>query len=229
MENVVMQYPSIDWLAVAPIIVLLVGMMVNLVAAALTRPWPRAWYAIGNLKLAVAAIIIEMFLWHDIGRDGSRIIINDSLSIDHFTMLCWIGIAGALGLVSLATADYLRREQLEGPEVYALYICAALGAMIMTAANDMIVLFLGLETLSIALYVLAASHRRRTESQESGLKYFILGGFASAFLLYGIALLYGSTGTTNISGIGRVLSTEVFVNGDDAMLLAGVALLLVGL
>ncbi|MFZ9540809.1 MAG: NADH-quinone oxidoreductase subunit N [Ilumatobacteraceae bacterium] len=229
MENVVMQYPSIDWLAITPIIVLLIGMMVNLVAAALTRPWPRAWYAIGNLELAVAAIVVEMFLWHDIGRDGSRIIINDSLSIDHFTMLCWISIAGALGLVSLATADYLRREQLEGPEVYALYICAALGAMIMTAANDMIVLFLGLETLSIALYVLAASHRRRTESQESGLKYFILGGFASAFLLYGIALLYGSTGTTNISGIGRVLSTEVFVNGDDAMLLAGVALLLVGL
>jgi NADH-quinone oxidoreductase subunit N len=101
--------------------------------------------------------------------------------------------------------------------------------MIMTASNDMIVLFLGLETLSIALYVLASSHRRRTESQESGLKYFILGGFASAFFLYGIALIYGSTGTTNIAGIGNVLSTEVFVNGDDAMLLAGIALLIVGL
>jgi len=93
----------------------------------------------------------------------------------------------------------------------------------------MVVLFLGLETLSIALYVLAASHRRRTESQESGLKYFILGGFASAFFLYGIALLYGTTGTTNISGMGDVLSAEVFLEGDDAMLLAGVALLLVGL
>lgn len=98
----------------------------------------------------------------------------------------------------------------------------------MASANDLVVLFLGLETLSIALYVLAASNRRRVESQESGLKYFILGGFASAFLLYGIALVYGSTGSTNISRIGDVLSAEVFVNGDDALLLAGVALLLVG-
>jgi len=224
-----MQYPSIDWLAVTPLIILLAGMMVNLVLAALTRPWPRAWYALGTVELAVAAVIVEMFLWHDIGRDGSRVVINDALSIDHFTVLCWIGIAGALALVSLSTADYLRREQLDGPEVYALYICAAIGAMIMTAANDMVVLFLGLETLSIALYVLAASHRRRSESQESGLKYFILGGFASAFLLYGIALLYGSTGTTNISEMGRVLSGQVFLKGDDAMLLAGIALLLVGL
>ena len=224
-----MTYPSIDWLAITPLIILLGGMMINLVLASLTRAWPRAWYAIGTVELAVASVVVEMFLWHDINENGTRIIINDAISIDHFTMFCWIGIAGALALVSLSTAEYLRRESLEGPEVYALYICAALGAMIMTASNDMIVLFLGLETLSIALYVLAASHRRRAESQESGLKYFILGGFASAFFLYGIALIYGSTGTTNISGIGNVLSTEVFVNGDDAMLLAGIALLIVGL
>ena len=214
------QYPSIDWLAITPLIILLGGMMITLVVAALTKTWPRAWYAIGTLKLSIAAVVVEMFLWHDVGRDGARSIINDALSIDHFTVLCWIAITGALGLVSLATADYLRREQLEGPEVYALYVCAALGAMVMTAANDLIVLFLGLETLSIALYVLAASHRRRVESQESGLKYFILGGFASAFLLYGIALVYGTTGTTNIAGSGRMLTGVVLLEGDDALLLA---------
>jgi len=229
MSDQVMQYPAIDWLAITPIIILLGGMMINLVIASLTRAWPRAWYAIAAVELAVACVIVEIFLWHDVNIDGSRIIINNAISIDHFTLFCWIGIAIALALVSLSTSEYLRRESLEGPEVYALYICAALGAMIMTASNDMIVLFLGLETLSIALYVLAASHRRRAESQESGLKYFILGGFASAFFLYGIALIYGSTGTTSISGIGKVLSTEVFVKGDDAMLLAGIALLIVGL
>lgn len=223
------QYPSIDWLAITPLIILLGGMMITLVVASLTKTWPRAWYAIGTLKLSIAAVVVEMFLWHDVGRDGARSIINEALSIDHFTVLCWIAITGALGLVSLATADYLRREQLEGPEVYALYVCAALGAMVMTAANDLIVLFLGLETLSIALYVLAASHRRRVESQESGLKYFILGGFASAFLLYGIALVYGTTGTTNIAGSGRMLSSVVLLESDDALLLAGVALLIVGL
>ena len=92
-------YPAIDWLAIAPLIILLSGMMINLVIAALTRVWPRAWYAIGTVVLAVAAIIVEMFIWHDINQDGSRIIINNALSIDHFAMFCWIGIAGALALV----------------------------------------------------------------------------------------------------------------------------------
>ena len=221
-------YPSIDWLAISPLIVLLGGMLPVLVVGALTRAWPRGWYAVAIFKLSIAAIVVEMFLWHDINQDGARVVINDALSIDHFTVFCWIVITGALGLVALASTDYLRREDMEAPEPYAMYVCAALGAMIMTASHDLVVMFLGLETLSIALYVLAASHRRRSESQESGLKYFILGGFASAFFLYGIALVYGVTGSTNIGGISEVLSNEVYLKGDDAMLLAGVALLLVG-
>jgi len=228
MDTSTIVYPSIDWLAITPFIILLSGMMIGLVVGSLTKLWPRALYGGLTAVLALTALITSMFIWADINTDGARTIINDALSIDHFAMFCWIGITGALALVSLSTSDYLRREDSDGPEVYALYISAAIGGMIMASANDFVVLFLGLETLSIALYVLAASNRRRVESQESGLKYFILGGFASAFLLYGIALVYGATGSTNISSIGDVLATEVFVNGDDAMLLAGVALLLVG-
>jgi len=222
-------YPSIDWLAITPLIILLGGMLVLLVVGALTKPWPRAWYAWSHLEVAVAALVIEMILWNRVGHEGPVTIINDALSIDRFALFVWIGVTIALGLVSLATADYLRREELDGPETYALYVCATIGAMVMAAANDLVVLFLGLEILSIALYVLAASHRRRVQSQESGLKYFVLGGFASAFLLYGIAMLYGATGTTNISRMGAYLSDRVFLDGDDAMLLAGVALLMVGL
>jgi NADH-quinone oxidoreductase subunit N len=101
--------------------------------------------------------------------------------------------------------------------------------MVMVSANDLIVLFLGLETLSLSLYLLAASHRKKSESQEAGLKYFILGGFASAFFLYGIALVYGVTGSTNISKVGSTLASEVPRAGMDAMLLVGIGLLLVGL
>ncbi|MFM7871282.1 MAG: NADH-quinone oxidoreductase subunit N [Actinomycetota bacterium] len=227
MDTVV--YPSIDWLSISPLVVLLGGMMIGLVAGALTKAWPRALYGSLTATLSVAALVMTILVWRDIDSDGARTIINDALAIDHFTAFCWIGIIVALALVSLSTSDYLRREDNDGPEIYALYVSAALGGMIMAAAGDLVVLFLGLETLSIAFYVLAASNRRRVESQESGLKYFILGGFASAFLLYGIALVYGATGSTNISQIGTVLATEVFVNGDDALLLAGVALLLVGL
>lgn len=227
MEPIV--YPSIDWLAITPLIILLGGMLVLLVLGALTRPWPRAWYAWSHVEVAVAALVVEMVLWNRIGHEGPVTIINDALTIDRFTIFVWIGVTVALGLVSLATADYLRREDLDGPETYSLYVCAVIGAMVMAAANDLVVLFLGLEILSIALYVLAASHRRRVQSQESGLKYFVLGGFASAFFLYGVALLYGATGTTNIGGMGAYLGDRVFLDGDDAILLAGVALLLVGL
>ncbi|MGA0878111.1 MAG: NADH-quinone oxidoreductase subunit N [Ilumatobacteraceae bacterium] len=226
MDTVV--YPSIDWLAITPLVVLLGGMMIGLVAASLTKSWGRAIYGVSTAVLSLAALATSVVVWHDVGNDGVRTIINNALSVDYFTAFCWIGITGALALVSLSTSDYLHREDSDGPEIYALYVSAALGGMIMAAANDLVVLFLGLETLSIAFYVLAASNRRRAESQESGLKYFILGGFASAFLLYGIALVYGATGSTNVSAIGTVLATEVFVDGDDALLLAGVALLLVG-
>jgi NADH-quinone oxidoreductase subunit N len=109
----------------------------------------------------------------------------------------------------------------------------------MASANDLIVMFLGLEILSIAAYVLAAMHLRRAQSQEAGMKYFVLGAFSSAFFLYGIALVYGSTGSTNlakVAGFGRVVITNSNIAGvvtipndqPSALLLAGLALLLVG-
>ena len=99
----------------------------------------------------------------------------------------------------------------------------------MGSANDLVVLFLGLEILSIAFYVMAASHRRRIESQESGIKYFILGGFSSAFFLYGIAMVYGTAGSTNFTTIVDSFNTNVPAVRHDAFILAGVGLLLVGL
>jgi NADH-quinone oxidoreductase subunit N len=223
------EYPSIDWLAISPLIVVLGGALVLLVVGSLTRMWPRSLYALVTVAVVVPAVILEMVLWNRVGHEGPVSIVNDALSIDRLTLFAWIGITVAVGLVALSTSEYLRREDLDGPETYAMYLAAAIGAMIMASANDFVVMFLGLETLSIALYVLAASHRRRAESQESGLKYFVLGGFASAFFLYGIALLYGATGTTNLSSMGEFLTGQVFLDGDDAMLLAGLALLLVGL
>ncbi len=103
---------------------------------------------------------------------------------------------------------------------------SASGAMIMGAANDLVLVFLGLEILSIALYVLAALDHRRAASGEAALKYFVLGGFSSAIFVYGIALTYGATGTTNLTQIADFLSKNVIVN--DGVLLAGLSLLLVG-
>ena len=115
---------------------------------------------------------------------------------------------------------------MEGAEPYVLMLLSASGGVMMASANDLIVMFLGLEILSIAVYVLAAMHLRKITSQEAGVKYFVLGAFSSAFFLYGIALTYGGTGSTNLVDISGFLSTTVLA--DTGLVLAGLALLLVG-
>ena len=142
-------------------------------------------------------------------------------------MFVTVVIAVAVILAALLTDDYLRRERLEGVEPYVLLLLSAAGGVIMAQANDLIVLFLGLEVLSMAVYVLAAMHRRRVTSQEAGIKYFVLGAFSSAFFLYGIAMIYGGTGTTNLVEILELFSTSVLT--EDGLVLAGLALMLVGL
>jgi len=149
------------------------------------------------------------------------------VAVDGFAVFVKSVILGATLLALLLSGGYLRREHLESPEYFALMLCSATGMMLMASANDLITIFLSLEILSIALYVLAAFDRRRLSSQEAGLKYFLLGSFSSAVFLYGIALVYGATGTTNLSGIAQFLAKIVLLH--DGVLFVGFALLLVGL
>ncbi|MCU1361405.1 MAG: nuoN [Ilumatobacteraceae bacterium] len=221
--------PPIAWFDLSPMLILLGGGLTLLVLAALTPRWPRGLYAAFSATTAGAAMVMCFVLWDDITDKGSHTLVQGAVSFDNFSMFASIAICGAVLLASLITDDYLRREGLDGPEVYALYLTAAIGGVVMASANDLIVLFLGLEVLSISLYVLAASHRRRIESQESGIKYFVLGGFSSAFFLYGVALIYGGTGSTNFDAIFSSFNSSVATDRKDAFVLAGVALLLVGL
>ena len=150
--------------------------------------WPRHLYALFTAGAALAAMILCFFLWDDITDEGAPTLIGGTSARSTCSRCSSPSrSAPSVVLVAFVTDDYLRREDLDGPEVYALYLLSAIGGIVMGSANDLVVLFLGLEILSIALYVMAASHRKRIESQESGIKYFILGGFSSAFFLYGIA------------------------------------------
>jgi NADH-quinone oxidoreductase subunit N len=155
-------------------------------------------------------------------------LIGGSLTLDHFALLGSIAICSAVLLVSLITSDYLSRGGSDAPEIYALYLTAAIGAVVMISSNDLVVLFLGLETLSLSLYLLAASNRQESASQEAGLKYFILGGFASAFFLYGVALTYGVTGTTRLIDLNTALTSYISVPRNDVILLIGIGMILVG-
>ncbi len=149
-----------------------------------------------------------------------------AIGVDGFSVYITILIASAVVLTALIADGYLRQEGMEGPEFYVLMLLSASGGVVMASANDLIVMFLGLEVLSISVYVLAAMHRKRTTSQEAGIKYFVLGAFSSAFFLYGIAMVYGATGSTNMVRIASFLATEVPLT--DATLLVGFAFLLVG-
>jgi NADH-quinone oxidoreductase subunit N len=155
-------------------------------------------------------------------------LIGGSLTLDHFALLGSIAVCAAVLLVSLITSDYLSRDGSNSPEIYALYLTAAIGAVVMISSNDLVVLFLGLETLSLSLYLLAASNRQESASQEAGLKYFILGGFASAFFLYGVALTYGVTGTTRLIDLNTALTAYISVPRNDVILLIGIGMILVG-
>ncbi len=133
----------------------------------------------------------------------------------------------ASGLFAVAQSyDYLKRMDMASGEYYVLMLFAISGMMLMAYANDLIMVFLALELLSIPLYVLAGSARPRVESEESALKYFMLGAFASGFVVYGIALVYGATGSTGLQAIVGVIKSGEF---SPVLLTLGAALILVGL
>ena len=195
------------------------------------------WFA-RYLRLSVDAALTVMIgltslaatwgVWTDRYEiDGAFGLVGDQLGADGFSLVITGVIAGAIVLVALLLDDYLEREGMAGAEMYVLMLFSGAGGAVMASANDLIVLFLALETLSIAVYVMAAMHMRRSESQEAGLKYFVLGAFSSAFLLYGIALTYGAVGSTNLIVIADFLEQNRLV--EDGLLMAGMAMLLVGL
>ena len=220
--------PVIDWYSISPLLVLLFCALLLLLVGSLTPQWRRGWYGLVSALTASVAIVLSIFLWRDVSSSGPKLLVGGALALDHFAVLASIAICSAVLLVSLVTSDYLAGEKSDMPEIYALYLTAAIGGIVMVAANDLIVLFLGLETLSLSLYLLAASNRKRAESQEAGLKYFILGGFASAFFLYGVALTYGATGTTRLVDINLALNSYITIPRNDTLLLIGVGLMLVG-
>jgi NADH-quinone oxidoreductase subunit N len=241
-EVVRIDTPHVDWVGLAPILILIGGALLLLVVDALSlrRP-PAGVRALFTVVVAGASIVSSVPLWQEV-RDPDRGpfgVMSGALGIDAFSVFFFVILAAAVILAALLADGYLRREDMDGPEFYVLVMLSASGGMVMAAANDLIVTFLGLEVLSIAVYVLAASHLRRSQSQEAAIKYFVLGAFSSAFFLYGIALVYGATGSTRLAPISaafggseRLFDTQVTTTailGDSpALLLAGIALLLVG-
>jgi NADH-quinone oxidoreductase subunit N len=222
-----LQLPHIDWVTVAPAGIFFVGGLLLLIAGVfLRRRAPRGLWSVSTVVIALVTLWPTLHLWHQIRHGGARTAIADAIVVDGFSIFIIVVIISTVVMAALLADGYLRREDLDGPEYYVLMLFSASGGMLMAMANDLIVVFLGLEVLSIALYTLAGYQQRRAGSQEAAIKYFVLGAFSSAFFLYGIALVYGTTGSTNLAIISEFLRVNALTNG---LLLAGFALLIVGL
>jgi len=220
--------PRVEWVAILPELILVGAALVLLTASGLRRArLPRGVHMIATIAAAGGALGAAWYLWAQVSDGKARDAVAGAVVVDGFSVFFMILVSCAVVLGALLADDYLRREDLDGPEFYALMMLSASGAMFMAAANDLIVLFLGLELLSISLYVMAGLHLRRSESQEAAMKYFLLGAFSSAFFLYGIALVYGATGSTALPAIADFLRTNVLVS--NGLLVGGLGFLLVGL
>jgi len=211
-------------IALAPEIILSIWGLVILLVGVSPRQAEKPWQAsdLGWLSLlgVLGAALANGWLY-SVTEVGT----HSMIALDRFALFSnWIILAGA-GLGILISLTYVQQQRLQAAEFFALLIFSTVGLMVMAAARDLIVIFLGLEILSIAVYVLAAINRRDPKSAEAGLKYFLLGAFSTGFFLYGIALVYGATGSTHISAIA-----ESVASGDahGALLTFGIALLGVG-
>ncbi len=167
-----------------------------------------------------------VYAFKQITPDGSVLAFGESVIVDPLACLSIVALAVSGVLSVLASWTYLGNRDLDHGEYYVLLLFAVSGAMLMAVANDMVSLFLGLEVLSFALYVLVGFARTEAKSEEASIKYFLLGAFASAFFLFGIALVYGASRATNLADIALAISNP---GHGGAMMLGGVALILVGL
>jgi NADH-quinone oxidoreductase subunit N len=181
-----------------------------------------AWLAAGGL---VFAFVVNLLSFTETGTAFSGMFISDSFT--GFMNLI-ILVTGFISI--LMSVDYMKRAGIERGEFYVLILFTVLGAMLMGSANDLVMIFVALELLSIPLYIMAAFRAPDLKSEESGMKYFILGAFSSAFFVYGAALVYGAAGTTNLQGI---FSSVQFILAQESSavfyLLLGAGLMLVGL
>ncbi|MCS7280585.1 MAG: NADH-quinone oxidoreductase subunit N [Desulfobacterota bacterium] len=213
------RFPVEELLLVMPEIIICGFGLLTLLLEAFTRQKSRSFLGILTLVGAVLALIFLLKisgLWCDIFFGLYTV---DSLG--SFTKGLSLVV---LILITIISLGYLEREQAISGEYYSLLLFATLGMMIMVSSNNLLTIFIGLEVMSISVYILCGLFRENAKSAEASLKYFLLGAFSSAFFVYGVALLYGSTGSLDIAGYADFVSKGNY----STVLMLGVALLIVG-
>ena len=152
---------------------------------------------------------------------------NGSVVLDNFATFFKLIFLLSAGLAILISDQYMEREGCNHGELYPIILFTTVGMMLMASGTDLMTIFLGLELMSVSLYVLSGFNRNNVKSNEAGLKYFLLGSFSTGFLLYGMALIYGATGTTRIAKIAGIVG-QMALPSANIMLLAGLLLMFTG-
>jgi NADH-quinone oxidoreductase subunit N len=217
-------------IALSPLLAVGLGaLLLMLVEAFSTRP--GATRSPPGLALGAAVVLFTgaMFaatVWMvGVDRVGDVSSVGPWLILDSFTLFFDMLLCLGAGIAALLAGGYLVEHQIERGEFYSLLLFSTFGAMTLAASGDALTLFIGLETMSIGAYAMTAFRRASPRSAEGALKYFLLGSFAAAILIYGFALVYGATGHTDLAGIGAAAKTGAVHN---PLLVVGVALVLVG-
>ncbi len=210
-------FTSSDFYYLAPELVLTAGALLLLIVdVVVPRAWDRvlSWLTLAILVAGGVAAVVT-------GQDTTTIA-RGTMAVDGFGLFFKILFLLAAGITVLMSDRYLNVEGVRPGEYYFLVLCAALGMMFMAGGIDLITIFIGLETMAVSFYVLAGFIRPNRRSNEAAVKYFLLGAFSLGLLLYGMSLLYGLTGTTQL----RTIATSL-VSGDAGLLLPLAVMLLV--
>ncbi len=214
--------PSQLMTALAPDITLMVGAMALLLWAAWGRESVRRQRAVGVASMVLCGIVAAMVVYF-MRQDAT--VGPGPIALDGFRWTADLVLLLATFATLALAMDYNERERITSAESHVLLLLATSGMMVLVSARDLIIVFLGIEIMSVAVYVLAGMNRRSDRAAEGALKYFLLGAFSTCFLLYGIALVYGATGSTNLTTIAERIGATGPVS---PLLLIGMALLVVG-
>jgi NADH-quinone oxidoreductase subunit N len=210
-----------EYAAILPLVIVALAGAFAMLAEAFRQPGERMPIAILGLIGLSGAAVASVFLW-DTDRTSFGVIRSDNFALFINLILCVVGV-----LTMLFSNELVEREQLPPGEYYALTLFAICGMMMMAAATDLLVVFIALEILSLAVYVLTGIRRPSAAGAEAAFKYFLLGSFSSAFFLYGIAFMFAVAGSTRLEPISIELSAQS-AGAPTTMAIIGVGLLAVG-
>ena len=221
LPNEILQPPGVDYIRILPELVLSVFGMLIMVLDPLIDEY-RAAKVLGGVALfgSLASLAAVFFQAQNPGDAFSHMV-----RVDSFSTFFHVVILAIVLLTVLASMEYLETQRIRAGEYYGLILMGAAGMCLMSSAVELVLIFIALEISSIATYILAGFLRRDPRSSEASLKYFLLGSFATAFFLYGVAMIFGATGSTTISDISKALHTGYV----PALTYVAVALMFVGL